>query len=70
MNNTTDRALDCTRTVAEVLHSHPATAAVFTRFGLDTCCGGVLTVEEAAHRHGLDSVALCAALRAAIDSAP
>lgn len=68
--DTTEHALDCTMTVAEILHSHPATAEVFTRFGLDTCCGGVLTVEEAAHRHALDSVALCAALRAAIDSGP
>ncbi|HKT08785.1 MAG TPA: DUF542 domain-containing protein [Gemmatimonadaceae bacterium] len=68
--DTTERPLDGTWTVADVLHNHPATGTVFTRFGLDTCCGGVLTVEEAAHRHGLDSVALCAALRAAIDSAP
>jgi len=68
--DTTARTLDCTLTVAQILDTHPATAAVFTRFGLDTCCGGILTVEEAAHRHGLDSVALCAALRTAIDSEP
>ena len=68
--DTTAHTLDCTWTVGHVLGSHPATAAVFARFGLDTCCGSILTVEEAAHRHGLDSVALCAALRAAIDSTP
>lgn len=66
--NTTDYDLDCTWTVQDVLDRHPAAAGVFTRFGLDTCCGGTLTVKEAAYRHGLDSTTLCAELRAAIEA--
>ncbi len=68
--DTIEGTLDCTWTVAKILDTHPATAAVFMRFGLDTCCGSILTVEEAAHRHGLDPVAICSALRAAIGSEP
>jgi Cu(I)-responsive transcriptional regulator len=60
-----DRELDCTLTVRELMQRHPATRTVFERFGVDTCCGSAVSVEEAARRDGLDSSVLCAELRAA-----
>ena len=65
---TTEHDLDCTWTVHDVLERYPATAAVFTSFGLDSCCGAALTVEEAAYRHGVDSILLCTSLHTAIDA--
>ncbi len=60
-----DRELDCSLTVRELMQRHPATRAVFERFGVDTCCGSGVSVEEAARRDGLDSAVLCTQLRAA-----
>ncbi len=59
--------LDCTGTVHDLIHRYPATGAVFQRYGVDTCCGGVVSVEEAARRDGLDAARLCAELRAAVE---
>lgn len=66
---TTQPELDCTVTVHDLIQRHPATRAVFQRFGVDTCCGSVVSVEEAARRDGLDATVLCAALRAAVAEA-
>jgi regulator of cell morphogenesis and NO signaling len=57
--------LDCTMIVHEVVKRHPATQAVFQRYGLDTCCGGAVSVEAAARRDGIDAIQLCGELRAA-----
>lgn len=65
---TTDSTIDCTLTVNEVITRHPATLAVFHRFGLDACCGAQKQVEEAARLHGIDADALCAELRSAAES--
>lgn len=59
--------LDCTLPVRRVIERYPATRAVFDRFGLDTCCGGGASVEQAARLHGVDGAALCTALRAAAE---
>ena len=59
--------LDCTATVHDLIQRHPATRAVFQRYGVDTCCGSVVSVEEAARRDGLDATQLCAELRAAAE---
>lgn len=56
---------DCSNTVHEVITRAPATKAVFQRYGVDTCCGSHVSVEEAAHRDNLDSTKLCNELRAA-----
>ena len=56
--------LDCTGTVHDLIQRHPATRAVFQRYGVDTCCGSRVSVEEAARRDGLDAARLCAELRA------
>lgn len=58
--------LDCEWTVNEVITRHPETAAVFNRFGLDTCCGSMVSVKESARREGVSSEALCSELHAAV----
>lgn len=57
--------LDCTRTVHDLIQQYPAMRPVFQRFGVDACCGGGASVDEAARRDGLDLEALCTALRTA-----
>ena len=59
----TELELDCTLTVHEIVHRYPATREVFTRFGMDTCCGSSASVEESAHREGVDPATVCEALR-------
>ena len=62
---TTTQKLDCTWSVNDVITRYPSTMPVFNRFGLDTCCGAMLSVEEAARQEGVDREALCAELHAA-----
>jgi iron-sulfur cluster repair protein YtfE (RIC family) len=57
--------IDASRTVNEVIAAHPATVAVFSSFGIDTCCGGGLTIADAATEHRLDVGAVLDALRRA-----
>lgn len=61
--------LDCSLTVNAVRAQHPSTLEVFNRYGLDTCCGGRLSVSDAAQAAGVDAIALCAALTDAIAAA-
>jgi len=49
-------------TVNTAVLLHPRTVAVFDRYGIDSCCGGALPIEEVARRHGLDLDALMAEL--------
>jgi iron-sulfur cluster repair protein YtfE (RIC family) len=56
--------VDGTMTLNETIRRWPATVEVFARFGLDTCCGGALPIQEAAGRHGHDPEEVLAALRA------
>jgi len=70
-SHTPDRGADARAlTVNETIARFPATMAVFNRFGIDTCCGGGATIEEAAHRDGLDLDALLDALAAAAVAGP
>ncbi|MBX6332706.1 MAG: DUF542 domain-containing protein [Gemmatimonadaceae bacterium] len=62
----TVKTLDPAWTVNETVARYPATAAVFNRFGIDTCCGGGVPIALAAAREGIDSGALLAALLAAL----
>jgi iron-sulfur cluster repair protein YtfE (RIC family) len=50
------------QTINEVVRTHPRTLPVLNAHGLDTCCGGPLSLAEAARRHGLDLGDLLAAL--------
>jgi regulator of cell morphogenesis and NO signaling len=52
-------------TVGELVARRPAAARVFERFGIDYCCGGKRTLEDAARRAGTDGAAVRAALAAA-----
>jgi hypothetical protein len=63
---TTELELDCTLSVNDVIMRYPATIAVFNRFGVDTCCGGILSVEAAACANDVDREALCAQLHDAV----
>lgn len=65
MSNAT--LLDPALTVNETVARWPATAAVFNRFGIDTCCGGGVPIRAAATRDGIDPEVLYAALREAIE---
>ena len=38
--------------VNDVIKEHPLTIGVFTRFNIDSCCGGAVSIEEAAKRDG------------------
>lgn len=69
MPATTDIDLDCGSTVNETIVRWPATLEVFKRFGIDTCCGGAISVEETARRHNANAQALCNSLRTALRSA-
>ena len=61
--------LDPSLTINEIVARHPETIAVFNRLGMDTCCGGGVSVEEAARRDGLDLDQILAALRDAVEQA-
>ena len=61
--------LDCRLSVNDVIARHPATAAAFGAYGIDTCCGGGAAVEDAARVAGIDPVTLCGALLDAIEGA-
>ncbi|HET6578054.1 MAG TPA: DUF542 domain-containing protein [Gemmatimonadales bacterium] len=53
-------------TVNEVLAATPGTADIFNRLGVDTCCGGTLTLTDAARAAGIAPGALRAALEPAL----
>lgn len=52
-------------TVNEIVAEHPETLAVFTRLGIDACCGGGLPLAEEARKHRFDFIALLAELERA-----
>ena len=56
-------------TVNETLRHLPEAAAVFNRFGIDTCCGGGLTLEQAARSAGVSTETLLAELAPAGEAA-
>jgi iron-sulfur cluster repair protein YtfE (RIC family) len=63
----TGTRIDPTMTINEVIAQHPATIAVFNHLGMDTCCGGGVSVSDAAHRESLDVTSVLSALREAIE---
>jgi len=38
--------------VNDCIQLYPGTIGVFTRFNIDSCCGGAVSIEEAAKRDG------------------
>ena len=55
-------------TVNEALRAAPQLVGTFNRLGLDTCCGGTLTLTEAARSVGLAPEKLRAALGSALEA--
>ncbi len=62
---TSRSGIPASMTVNEAIRRFPGTVAVFNAFGVDACCGGAASIEEAARRDGADVAELLAALRAA-----
>lgn len=60
--------LDPSLTINEIIAAYPETIPVFNRFGLDICCGGGVSVDEAARRDGIDAEAVVAALNEVVTS--
>jgi len=50
--------LDFTATVSDWVRRYPATLAVFSRLGMDSCCGGAETVVNAARHNRVDLASL------------
>lgn len=62
------KEIDPSLTINEIVALYPATISVFNRFGMDTCCGGAVRVDEAARRDGIDLETLQTALHEALAS--
>jgi iron-sulfur cluster repair protein YtfE (RIC family) len=50
--------------VNDVIKEHPHTLGVFSRWGIDSCCGGAKRLEEVAKAHKFDLEKLLQDLRA------
>ncbi len=61
-----DEVITFASVVNDVIQSHPATTNVFNEFGIDACCGGAVSIHDAALRDGADPAALLNALDAVI----
>ena len=62
----TTSSIDPEWTINDLLQRAPASATVLNAFGVDTCCGGGNTIDEAAGEAGLDAAELIAALNDAL----
>ncbi len=51
--------------VNDCIKQFPKTIGVFTRYHIDSCCGGAVSIEEAARRDGAPLEELMAALKEA-----
>ncbi|OGQ58150.1 MAG: hypothetical protein A3J24_00325 [Deltaproteobacteria bacterium RIFCSPLOWO2_02_FULL_53_8] len=52
--------------VNDCIKLYPKTIGVFTRFSIDSCCGGAVSIEAAAKRDKADLDAMLAALDEAV----
>lgn len=58
-----------TMTVSRTIRLFPVTVRIFNDFGIDACCRGDVSIEEAARRDGADPIALIGALNRAAEDA-
>jgi iron-sulfur cluster repair protein YtfE (RIC family) len=61
-----DEVITFASVVNDVIQSHPGTTNVFNEFGIDACCGGAVSIHDAALRDGADPAALLSALNTVI----
>ena len=62
--DTTNTTIVDTDALNTIVARHPQALQVLQHFGLDTCCGGALSLHLAVEHHGLDLEQVLAALRA------
>ncbi|MBI5559802.1 MAG: DUF542 domain-containing protein [Deltaproteobacteria bacterium] len=65
MSGTNDAKITKSMTVNDCIKRYPRTIGVFTRYRIDSCCGGAVSVEEAAKRDGAPLEGLLKALNEA-----
>jgi len=61
-----DEVITFASVVNDVIQSHPDTTNVFNEFGIDACCGGAVSVQDAAVRDGADPAALLNTLNSVV----
>jgi iron-sulfur cluster repair protein YtfE (RIC family) len=66
VTNETPTELNDAETLNQIVARYPQTLPVLQSFGLDTCCGGALSLRTAAEHHALDPEHLLDALAAKI----
>ena len=67
LESSRDRHYDLATTpIMELVASYPQLEPVLESFGLDTCCGGHFSVQEASAQHGIDVQPVLDALRASL----
>ena len=59
-------AITTSWTVYDVLRYYPTTVLVFNDLGIDTCCGGMATIEAAARDAAVTPAALIASLESSL----
>ncbi len=59
----TDMPVNSDTTVNGTIARCPEAIAVLNRFGIDTCCGGGMSISDAARAQGLDPSILLEAIR-------
>lgn len=64
----TDAGLSPACTIDAVIARHPVSIHVLNAFGIDTCCGGAVTIEEAARHNNVDAAVLLDAIEKATAS--
>lgn len=60
---------DLSASVNDVVQRYPNTLPVFAAYGLDTCCRGNMSIEDAASDAGIEPAVLADALRATVQQA-
>ncbi len=58
-------SLNLTDTVAEWVRQDPARSRIFEKYGIDYCCGGKATLQQACNKRGLQTEEVLAALHSA-----
>jgi iron-sulfur cluster repair protein YtfE (RIC family) len=70
MTTTKTISIEADETLNELVARAPAALPVLQGLGLDTCCGGGLTLAAVAEHHGLDLAELLDTLRVSLAGAP